>query len=174
MRKEDSLVEMSEDRLRIIFAESGHDFSSDLCSGLSLADLDEATIEDFLKRWIAKAVKAEDALLVERLRALSPEQLLTDAEAIVEGKLTYAALILFGTRAALGKHLASAETVFEYRSSDESGPAQDRKEYRSGFFGYYDELWNRINLRNDKQDFQEGLFVTPISTFGDAPCVRRS
>ncbi|MBM4094890.1 MAG: transcriptional regulator, partial [Planctomycetes bacterium] len=25
--------------------------------------------------------------------------------------------------------------------------------------------WNRINLRNDKQDFQDGLFVHPIPTF---------
>jgi ATP-dependent DNA helicase RecG len=30
-------------------------------------------------------------------------------------------------------------------------------------------LWNQINLRNDKQDFQEGLFVTPISTFNERP-----
>jgi len=169
MRKEDSLVEMSEDRLRVIFAESGHDFSSDVCPGASLSDLDQATIEVFRKRWTAKAVKAEDTPLAERLRALSPEQLLTDAEAIVEGRLTYAALILFGTRTSLGNYLASAETVFEYRSTDESGPAQDRREYRSGFFGYYDDLWNQINLRNDKQDFQDGLFVTPIATFSERP-----
>ncbi len=169
MRKEDSLVEMSEDRLRIIFAESGDDFSSGLCPGLSLAALDEAAIEDFRERWRAKAAMAEDASLAERLRALSGEQLLTDAEAIVDGKLTYAALILFGTNLALGRHLASAETVFEYRSSDQSGPAQAREEYRGGFFGYYEKLWNQINLRNDKQDFQQGLFVTPIATFGERP-----
>jgi ATP-dependent DNA helicase RecG len=167
MRKEDSLVEMSEDRLRDIFAESGHDFSADVCPGVTLADLDAPAVEDFRRRWIAKAAKAEDQALVERLQSLSPEQLLMDAEAIVDGKLTYAALILFGTQQAVGKHLAPAEVVFEYRSSDASGPAQDRKEYRKGFFCYYDELWNQINLRNDKQDFQEGLFVTPISTFNE-------
>ncbi|MGV2334459.1 MAG UNVERIFIED_CONTAM: hypothetical protein LVR18_10215 [Planctomycetaceae bacterium] len=127
MRKEDSLVEMSEERLREVFAESGHDFSADVCPGLTLADLDAPAVEDFRRRWIAKAAKAEDQALVERLQSLSPEQLLTDAEAIVDGKLTYAALILFGTQQAVGKHLAPAEVVFEYRSSDASGPAQDHR-----------------------------------------------
>ena len=59
--------------------------------------------------------------------------------------------------------------MFEYSSSDASGPAQDREEYRKGFFSFYDDLWNRINLRNDRQDFQDGLFVTPISTFNERP-----
>ncbi len=169
MRKEDSLVEMSEDRLREIFAESGHDFSADVCPGLTLGNLDATAIEDFRKRWLAKAAKAEDLLLVERLRSLSLEQLLADAEATIEGQPTYTALILFGMQQSVSRHLAQAEVVFEYRSSDVSGPAQDRKEYRQGFFGYCDELWNRINLRNDRQDFQEGLFVTPISTFSERP-----
>jgi ATP-dependent DNA helicase RecG len=107
--------------------------------------------------------------LAERLTAFSTEQLLTDAETLVDGKLNYAALILFGTAQAVTRHLAQAEVVFEYRSSDASGAAQERKEYRQGFFGYYDDLWARINKRNDKQEFQEGLFVTPISTFGERP-----
>ena len=169
MRKEDSLVEMSEERLREIFAESGHDFSADDCSGLTLGDLDGAAIEDFRQRWIAKARKAEDAPLAERLSSLSALQLLTDAETLVDGKLNYAALILFGTAQAVSRHLAQAEVVFEYRSSDASGAAQERKEYRQGFFGYYDDLWERINKRNDKQELQEGLFVTQISTFSERP-----
>jgi ATP-dependent DNA helicase RecG len=52
----------------------------------------------------------------DSLVPLSPEQLLRDAEAIVAGGITNAALVLFGTRSALGKHLAQAEVVFEYRS----------------------------------------------------------
>lgn len=169
MRKEDSLVEMSEERLREIFAESGHDYSADDCPGLPLGDLDGAAIEDFRRRWIAKARKAEDAPLAERLSSQSVEQLLTDAETLVDGKLNYAALILFGTAQAVGRHLAQAEVVFEYRSSDASGAAQERQEYRQGFFGYYDDLWKRINKRNDKQELQEGLFVTQISTFSERP-----
>ena len=173
VRKEDSLVEMSDDRLRQIYAESGHDFSADICPGAGLSDLSPDAIRIFRERWIAKAKKAEDKEQAVRVGSLSDQQLLEDVGALVQGQVSYAALILFGTQQALTRFLAASEIVFEYRSSDASGPAQDRKEFRKGFFGYYDELWHLINLRNDKQDFQEGLFVTPISTFNERP-VRES
>jgi ATP-dependent DNA helicase RecG len=160
MRDADSLVEMSTDRLREIFAEAGHDFSSDICPGAAIADLDPAAIEDFRRRWIAKSKNLA-------LEAVSQEQLLHDAEALVEGGLTYAALVLFGTRSALGKFLAQAEVVFEYRSNDASGPAQERREYRQGFFSFYEDVWGAINLRNDKQHYQEGLFVLDVLTFSE-------
>ncbi len=57
--------------------------------------------------------------------------------------------------------------MFEYRSSDASGPAQQREEFRVGFFSYYDRLWELVNLRNDKQHYQEGLFVFDIPTFNE-------
>ncbi len=173
VRKEDSLVEMSDDRLREIHAESGHDFSGDICPGADLSDLAPDAIRIFRERWITKMSKAEDKEQAVRVASLSDQQLLEDVGALAEGKVTFAALILFGTQQALTRFLAASEIVFEYRSSDASGPAQDRKEFRKGFFSYYDELWHLINLRNDKQDFQEGLFVTPISTFNERP-VRES
>ncbi|HUT02140.1 MAG TPA: ATP-binding protein [Phycisphaerae bacterium] len=163
VRDGQSLVTMSDDRLRKIFAEGAHDFSAEACPGASLADLDPAAVEDFRRRWIAN--KPENQALAN----LSHEQLLTDAEALVDGRPTYAALVLFGTHGALGRHLAQAEVVFEYRSSDASGPAQERREYRQGFFTFYDELWNVVNLRNDKQHYQEGLFVLDIPTFSERP-----
>jgi ATP-dependent DNA helicase RecG len=169
MRKEDSLVPMSEERLREIFAEGGHDFSADFCPGVTLADLDPAAVADFRRRWIDKARKAEDAALARRLSALSPAELLADSEAAIDGHVTYAAVVLFGTARAVGRHLAQTEVIFEYHSSDASGPAQDRAEFRRGFFTCYDELWDRINRRNDLQDFQQGLFVQPIRTFGERP-----
>src|SRR5262249_16341770 len=33
----------------------------------------------------------------------------------------------------------------------------------------YDEVWERISLRNDKQDLQAGFFVAPIATFNERP-----
>jgi len=35
---------------------------------------------------------------------------------------------------------------------------QQRKEYRKGFFLYYDDLWNTSNLRNDKYQYQDRPF----------------
>ncbi len=159
-RDGDSLIPMTEDRLRAILAEAGHDFSADICSTATMNDLDPVAIENFRQRWISKSGN-------EGLKTLTHEQLLNDSEALVDGRLTYASLILFGTRQALGQHLAQAEVVFEYRASEASGPAQQRKDFRQGFFGYYDELWNLINLRNDIQHFQSGLFVLDIPTFSE-------
>jgi len=158
MRRGDSLVPMTEEQLRDIFNEIGHDFSADFCPGAFWDDLDPSAIEDFRKRWIAKSGNAA-------LARLTPEQLLQDAEAVMEGRITYAALILFGTYRALGRHLAQSEVVFEYRSTDASGPAQQRKEYRQAFFSFYDDLWHTVNLRNDLQHYQDGLFIWDIPTF---------
>jgi ATP-dependent DNA helicase RecG len=157
-RRGDSLVPMAEEQLREIFNEIGHDFSADFCQGVTLDDLDLEAVENFRKRWIEKSGNTS-------LERLDWKQLLRDAEAVVDGNVTYAALVLFGTRQTLGRHLAQAEVVFEYRSSEASGPAQQRKEYRESFFSFYDDLWNTINLRNDLQHYQDGLFIWDIPTF---------
>ncbi len=154
----DSLVPMSESDLRAIFAESGHDFSADICPGAEWKDLDQHTVEDFRNRWIAKSHN-------QALGTLSHEQLLRDCEAVIHDGITYAALILFGTHEALGRLLGQAEVIFEYRSNEASGPAQQREEFRQGFFAYYDKLWELVNLRNDKQHYQNGLFVLDVPTF---------
>lgn len=159
-RRADELIPMSEEQLKRIFAETGKDFSAEICPGASMADLSDKAIEDFRRRWIRKSEN-------EALAGLSPEQLLRDAGAWTEDGLTYAALILFGTKAVLDRRLAQAEIVFEYRSSDAAGPAQQRKDYRVGFFSLHDDLWSTINLRNDKQHFEEGLFIRDIPTFDE-------
>ncbi len=159
-RDSDSLIPMSEDRLRHIFAEAGHDFSADICSAAGMNDLDPIAIENFRQLWSRKSGNRS-------LLSLSEEQLLKDAEIIIDDALTYAALVLFGTKKALGQYLAQAEVVFEYRNTDVSDSAHQRKEFRQGFFSFYDELWSLINLRNDMQHFQSGLFVLDIPTFSE-------
>lgn len=166
-RKEDSTVEMSEQRLREVFAESGHDFSADVCPGLTLQDLDPAAVDVFRYQWREKARKGDDTALADRIAAMSDAQLLADADVLSGDQLNYAALVLFGSTPAVRRHLAAAEVIFEYRSSDASGPAQERHEFQRGFFGYADDLWKLINKRNDCQEFHEGLFVSQITTFSE-------
>jgi ATP-dependent DNA helicase RecG len=160
MRGGEELVPMTPDMLQRIFAEAGPDFSAETCPKVRLDDLIPEAIEDFRRRWMRKSGNAA-------LAELSTARLLEDAELIVDGRVTYAALVLFGTRAALGKHLAQAEVIFEYRSTEAAGPAQQREEYRHGFFSFYDELWAKINLRNDKQHYQDGLFMVDVPTFDE-------
>lgn len=161
-RAGDDLVAMTAEELKGIFAETGPDFSAQPCSGATIQDLSSEAIQEFRARW---AKKAKD----DRRLTWADEEVLTNAELLVDGQVTYAALILFGTRAALGRHLAQAEVVFEYRPTEASGPAADREDYREGFFLFHDALWNRINLRNDRQSYQEGLFRLDLLTFDEVP-----
>lgn len=160
-RAGDDLAALGDAELRAMFAESGPDFSAETCSA-TVADLAPEALAEFRARWTRKTGNP-------RLAQLTDTQLLSDADLLVEERLTNAALILFGTPAALSRHLAQAEVVFEYRSSEASGPAQDRVEYRQGFFLFNDALWHKINLRNDRQSYQDGLFRYDIPTFDEAP-----
>jgi ATP-dependent DNA helicase RecG len=161
MRGGEDLVAMTQDMLKRIFAETQPDFSAEVCSAATLADLDPRAIEKFRSKWIEKSKRME-------IRELPTDRLLEDAELTVDGAVTFAALILLGTRRALGRHLAQAEVVFEYRSDDSSIEYQQRAEHREGFLCLDEELWNTINLRNDLYSLQDGLFRREIPTFNES------
>ena len=156
----DVLKPMPEDMRRKIYDEVGVDFSGMICAGATVEDLDETAIENFRTKWIEKKGK-------KQLAALSKEQLLYDCGAITDEGITYAALILFGKNSSIIRYLPQAEIIFEYRSSESSGPANQREEFKTGFFACYDQIWELINLRNDKQHYQEGFFVFDIATFNE-------
>ena len=160
MRRGEELVPMTADMLKRIFDEGVPDFSALICPDAKFEDLDLVAINAFREAWMRKSGNYQ-------LSHISEKQILRDIEVITDSGVTYAALILFGTHKALGKHLAQAEVIFEYRSSDATGPAQQRIEYRQGFFTFYNELWEKINLRNDNQHFQDGLFIFDIPTFNE-------
>lgn len=152
MRAGDALLPMTDDQLRRIHDETGPDFSAQVCPNATLEDLDPAAIELLRRLWQRKAPEQD-------IGTRPAERLLADAELVAGGELTYAALILLGTRAALGRHLGQAEVVFEYRPNEAPGPAADRREFRCGFLPVLDEIWQAVALRNDLQHFQQGLFV---------------
>ena len=156
----DSLIPMPEEIRRKIYWETGFDFSGSICPSAKIDDLDESAINAFREKWIEKTGN-------KRLLSLSDEQLLHDCEAVTDEGVTYAALILFGKREALGKYLPQSEIVFEYRSSNASGPASQREEFRVGFFACHNRLWELVNLRNDVQHYQEGFFIFDIPTFNE-------
>lgn len=160
MRGGEELVPMTPDLLRRIFEETQADFSAEVCPRASLEDLDATAIERFRTMWLEKSKRVA-------IDELSVEQMLSDAELLVDGQVTYAALILFGTHKALGRHLAQAEVVCEYRSDEASIAYQQRKEYRTGFLLFHDDLWNTINLRNDAFSYQDGLFRHEIPAFNE-------
>lgn len=156
----DSLIPMPEEIRRKIYEETGADFSAGICTSAKISDLDPVAMKAFREKWIEKSGN-------KRFANMSDEQLLHDCEAVTDEGVTYAALILFGKKEALGKYLPQAEMIFEYRSSNASGPANQREEFRVGFFAYFNRLWELVNLRNDIQHYQEGFFIFDIPTFNE-------
>jgi ATP-dependent DNA helicase RecG len=160
MRAGEDLVPMTPDMLRRIFDEARPDFSAEVCHGATLSDLDPLAIEELRRRWHGRSGLAT-------ILSLRPEHLLRDAELITERGVTYAALIMLATRAAISHYLAAAEVIFEYRSSEIAGPASQREEFRCGFLLFYEKVWELINLRNDKQHYQYGLVMYDVPTFSE-------
>ncbi len=160
MRAGGSLVLMTQDRLKSIFEETVPDFSAEVCPKATITDLAPEALENFRSRWHRKTKR--DSIL-----QLSSKQLLTDTELITDEGMTFAALILFGSHQSLGRFLPNAEVVFEYRSKESSGPAQNRLDFREGLFLFEEKLTETIDLRNDVQHFREGLFVWGIPTFNE-------
>ena len=160
MRRGEELVPMTPDMLKRIFNEGEPDFTAQICPDATLKDLNLDAISHFRDLWSRHSGNAS-------IKKISNERLLGDAEVLTSKGFTYAALILFGTPKALGKYLAQAEVIFEYRSSRVTGPAQQRVEYREGFFSFYNDLWEKINLRNDTQHFRDGLFIWNVPTFNE-------
>ena len=160
MRGGEDLIPMTPDQLQRIFAESSPDFSAEICTSAQLGDLDPNAMEILRRLWQSKSPNQD-------ISARPIEQLLSDAELVVDGQVTYAALILLGKREALGKYLAQSEVIFEYRSNEAPGPAAERHEFRQGFLSVLDEIWRLIDLRNDRQSFQQGFFVWDVPTFNE-------
>ena len=160
MRSGDSLVGMKPDYLQRIFAEGTPDFSATIVSAADLSALSSAAIEEFRRRWIKRSGN-------EALSTLSHGQLLADAGLFVDGTVTVAALVLVGSAEGLKRHLAQAEVVCEYRTSDGMVGYSNREEFREGFFSIYDRVWQWIDARNERQAWQEGLFRYDVPAFAE-------
>lgn len=160
MRVNESLEVMTPDQIKNILNETQSDFSALPCEHISNDDLSDSAIDIFRMLWSKKSNNV--AILQMPL-----EQLLQASELSVDGKLNYAALILLGKKESLGKYLSNSEIVFEYRNSESSIESQQREDFRIGFFAIQSKLWDLINLRNEIQHVQDGLFIRDIPNFNE-------
>ena len=160
-RDGESLVPMPQEILRSIYAESDHDFSAEAVTGAAFGDLDCAAMEAFRAAWTRKSGD-------RRITSLPLRRLLEDCGAIhADGGVSVAALVLFGTARSISRLLPQSEICFEYKLRHSAGPADDVILFRDAFFNVRDALWNRINLRNEKAHWQEGLFVWDVPAFNE-------
>lgn len=160
MRSGESLVAMTADMLSRIASEAVLDVSAEICTQASMHDLDPQGIATFRRLW---RLRRPD-LNIDRL---DDDQLLVDAELLVDGGITYAALILMGTAHALARHLANAELIFEYRSAETSIAFQQRHEHRQGIILMIDVLWRQIDARNEVFRITDGMYARDIPMFNE-------
>lgn len=83
----------------------------------------------------------------------------------MRGHITRAALVLFGSRKALGRLMPQCEVIFEYRQRESDIAPVQRINFREGFFLFHDQLWTTISLRNSLHSYQSGLVRRDIPAF---------
>ena len=79
MRGGEALVPMTPDQLQRIFAETGPDFSAEICTQAQLEDLDPTSVEVLRQLWQRKSTD-------QNIFTRPVEQLLGDAELLVDGQ----------------------------------------------------------------------------------------
>ncbi|MCF7809380.1 putative DNA binding domain-containing protein [bacterium] len=160
MRIGDSISDMPPNTLKEILDEEHQDFSSEICKGASLTDLDDEAIHQLRNIWSIKSGNKD-------IRNSTDSQLLNDIELIVNNRVTYAALILLGKRKAIRDYIPRSELVFEYRANEAKIEYDAREEFNVGFFKYFDDLWKIIDNRNTRQYIQDGFFKWDIKSLNE-------
>ena len=160
MRSGDSLRNMSDDEYFSILSEIEPDFTDRIVPQLTLKDLDNNAISR-LRRAYARKQKNPQFLLI------SVEQALKDLDLIRDNAITYAALILLGTKQAIKSHLPQSQIRLEYRKNPDQITFDQRYEFNGAFYIWIDELWATINLRNGSVPVQEGSYIFDVPYFNE-------
>ena len=139
MRVGESLREMDDAEYFSVISEQDPDFSSRVCKGLTLNDLDAEAIEN-MRHLIADKQKHPDATTVS-LNQLLKDLLLIDDD----GNLKYATLLLLGKSEAINRYLPQANVVIEYRNNHSQVRYSARQEYRLPLFIAIEKIWEYID-----------------------------
>lgn len=135
-----------------------HDWSAGICEGATIDDLDEEAILKIKKLWAEKTGK-QDILKFDTTRLL--------LDLFETDKILKATLILLGKKSSIEKFGINTEISFHYRNNLKSIRSDDRKDFRRCFALEYDEIWNKIDARNEIFYFQKGLFLEQIMKFNE-------
>lgn len=160
MRIGDSLRDMSDDVLRAILNEQEGDFSAKICDGLTTDDLDENAVRTLKQKY---AVKQNNPAFARQ----TDEQALIDLDLSVNGRLTYAALILLGKKEKIKQYLPQCAIHLEIRENPASITFDRRIPFVGAYFLLIEDLWKTIDVRNRLKHIQLGLYITDIPTLND-------
>lgn len=160
MRTGESLREMSDAEIFKILSEQEPDFSAKTCEGLTLDDLDVEAISVMKLKYAEKNDNPG-------FEGISDEQALKDLDLLVDGKLSYAALILLGKPKAIKKYMPQNNVVIEYRNDPASIQYDDRLEIQQPLFLAIDNIWAYINQPrlNPQVHISENAYIFDIKLF---------
>src|SRR3989344_3173800 len=139
MRAGESLTEMDQETLRVIFIEVDDDFSSKIVPSFLFNDIDESALKRLRELLQLRNHSYSQKTDKDILRAL---------ELMDDDGLNYGALILLGKKERIDQLLPSAEIVFEWRQEPNKISHDFRKEWREPFLRVFDDVWKVISDRN--------------------------
>jgi ATP-dependent DNA helicase RecG len=160
MRVGESLTRMSDEMYLSIIQEQEPDFSAKICEGLTIDDLDNKAIEKM------KGMYADNQKNLSFLQ-IRDERMLSDLQLTVNGKLTYAALILLGKTSAIEQYLPQSRIIWEYRNTETQIHYDRRQTITEPFITGIDSVWSLIDqpTLNLNHPVQAGLVVYNIYDF---------
>jgi ATP-dependent DNA helicase RecG len=162
MRAGSSLRGMTWEELQKISNEGDADFTSNTIDGADLSVYDDRYIEIFREGWIKKQ---QDDPVSKKIPGWDKDELLENSGLTIDGKPTYAGLILVGNEKSLSKYLPASEIVFEYRNAEGAIGHVERRTFRYGFVGSADDIWKSVDRRNSTIDYSEGFFKYKSNAF---------
>lgn len=162
MRVGESLRNMSDEEIFAILSEQEPDYSARICDGISMADLNMEAME---KMKVSYARKQNNPQFLQ----LSTEQILSDLKLLVDGKLTYASLLLLGNKEKLHQLAPQSKTIWEYRNSISQIHHDTRIVVDDPLFIGIDKIWNLINQPsiNPKYPIQSDAYIFDIYAFNE-------
>ena len=162
MRIGESLRNMSDEEVFAILSEQEPDFSAKICEGITMDDLNKEAID---KLKISYARKQNNQQFLQ----LSNEQILSDLKLVVDGRFTYASLILLGNKEKLNQILPQSKTIWEYRNSITQIHHDARIVVDDSLFIGIDKIWNLINQPNinPKYPVQSDAYIFDIYAFNE-------
>jgi|LSQX01.3.fsa_nt_gb ATP-dependent DNA helicase RecG len=162
MRPGDSMRNMNDDEILAILSENEPDFSAKICKGLSLGDLDDKAFERMILDYQIKNKTSQ-------LELLPKEQILSDFNLLVNGKLNYAALILLGKKEKIAQYLPQCKIIWEFRNTASQIHFDRREEIQLPLFLAVDAIWGLINqpTLNKKHPIQFKSYIFDIYDFNE-------
>ncbi|OGL73195.1 hypothetical protein A3E39_00275 [Candidatus Uhrbacteria bacterium RIFCSPHIGHO2_12_FULL_60_25] len=163
MRRGESLVEMDESEVRYALNEVRPDFSATIQDELSTDDLDPVAVANFRKL-------RSEKMRNPRVQADPLDRVLSDAGLLMNGRCTFACLVLLGNEESVRRLAPQSEIIYEWRTRAGQTSHNFRKEWTKPYFAIYDEIWQTINARNLRMPFQEGFIQREVDAFDEKSC----